>query len=84
VISVSVDDDPAKAGSLAKQVGAKFPVIHDAKGKLAEQYGLTAIPLNVVIDSGGNVDTVILGADADALKSAAERLAKPKQPQQPA
>jgi peroxiredoxin len=78
VISLSVDEDPAKAGSLAKQVGAKFPVIHDAKGKVAEQYGVTAIPLNVVVDTDGNVDTVILGADAEALKSAAERLAKPK------
>jgi peroxiredoxin len=78
VISLSVDDDPAKAGSLAKQVDAKFPVIHDAKGKVAEQYGVTAIPLNVVIDTDGNVDQVILGSDADALKSAAERLAKPK------
>jgi peroxiredoxin len=78
VISISVDDDRDKAGSLAKQVGAKFPVIHDAGGKVAELYGVTAIPLNVVVDIQGNVDQVILGADAAALKSAAERLAKPK------
>ncbi len=73
-----MDDDRNKAGTLAKQVGAKFPVIHDAKGKVAEQYGVSAIPLNVVIDTSGNVDQVILGADTEALKSAAERLAKPK------
>jgi peroxiredoxin len=78
VISISVDDDRDKAGSLRKQVGAKFPVIHDAGGKVAELYGVTAIPLNVVVDTQGNVDQVILGADTDALKSAAERLAKPK------
>lgn len=78
MISVSLDDDPAKAGTLAKQAGAKFPVIHDAGGKLAGQYGVTAIPLNVVIAPSGNVDEVILGANAEALKSAAERLAKPK------
>jgi hypothetical protein len=53
-------------------------VIHDAGGKLAGQYGVTAIPLNVVIDPSGNVDQVILGANVEALKSAAERLAKPK------
>jgi cytochrome c biogenesis protein CcmG, thiol:disulfide interchange protein DsbE len=78
VISISVDDDRDKAGSLRKQVGGKFPVIHDAGGKVAELYGVTAIPLNVVVDTQGNVDQVILGADTDALKSAAERLAKPK------
>ena len=42
----TVDDDRSKAGVLAKQVGAKFPVIHDAKGEVAQRYGVTAIPLN--------------------------------------
>jgi peroxiredoxin len=78
VISLSVDDDRDKAGSLAKQVGASFPVIHDAGGKVAGLYGVSAIPLNVVVDTEGNVDQVILGANAEALKAAAERLAKPK------
>ena len=78
MISISLDDDRDKAGSLAKQVGAKFPVIHDAGGKVAGLYGVTAIPLNVVVDTEGNVDQVILGANAAALKAAAERLAKPK------
>lgn len=77
VISLSVDDDRAKAGLLAKQVGAKFPVVHDAGGKVAALYGVTGIPLNVVVDRKGMVDQVILGADAEALQSAAERLATP-------
>ena len=59
-------------------MGANFPVIHDAGGKVAGLYGVSAIPLNVVVDTEGNVDQVILGANAEALKAAAERLAKPK------
>jgi hypothetical protein len=35
------------------------------------------IPLNVVINSEGKVDEVILGANTNALKSTAERLANP-------
>jgi peroxiredoxin len=78
VISISLDDDRDKAGSLAKDCGAKFPVVHDAKGDIAGKYGVNAIPLNVVIDSEGMVAQSILGADTDALKAAVEKVAKPK------
>jgi peroxiredoxin len=78
VISVSVDQDRELAGMLAKKEGAKFPVVHDAKGELAARYGVSAIPHNVVIDAQGNVVETVLGADIKALKSAAERLSKPK------
>jgi peroxiredoxin len=78
VISISVDQDREKAGALAKQVGAQFPVVHDARGEVAQRYGVTAIPLNVVVDRQGTVVQSILGADLPALKAAAERLAKPK------
>lgn len=78
VISVSVDSDRAAAGELARKAGAKFPVAWDSKGEVAKLYGVSAIPLNVVINPDGNVEQVILGADVEALKSAAERLAKPK------
>jgi alkyl hydroperoxide reductase subunit AhpC len=78
VISISVDQDREKAGELARQVGAKFPVVHDATGQIAQRYGVTAIPLNVVVDPRGNVAQVIVGADLPALKAAAERFARPK------
>jgi peroxiredoxin len=78
VISVSVDQDREAAGLLAKQAGAKFPVVHDAKGELANRFGVSAIPHNVIIDAQGNVVETVLGADIKALKSAAERLSKPK------
>jgi peroxiredoxin len=78
VISISVDQDREKAGELARQAGAKFPVVHDASGKVAEQYGVTAIPLNVVVDPQGKVAQVIVGADLPALKAAAQRFARPK------
>ena len=71
MISISVDQDRSKAGELAKQVGAKFPVVHDANGEVAGRYGVSGIPLNVVVDRKGYVAQVILGADTEALKSAA-------------
>jgi peroxiredoxin len=78
VVSVSVDSERQNAGMLAQKAGAKFPVAWDPNGEVAKKYGVSAIPLNVVIDAQGNVDQVILGADIAALKAAAERLAKPK------
>ena len=76
VISVSIDQDRSKAGELAERAGAKFPVIHDAKGELAARYGVSAIPLNVIVDSDGNVVQTVLGADVRALRAAAEKLSK--------
>ena len=78
MISISVDQDREKAGALAKQIGAQFPVVYDGKGEVAQRYGVTAIPLNVVVDQQGKVAEVIVGADLPALKAAAERLAKAK------
>jgi peroxiredoxin len=78
VISISVDQDREKAGMLARQAGAKFPVVHDAKGELATRFGVSAIPHNVIIDPQGNVVQTVLGADIKALKAAAERLSKAK------
>ncbi len=78
MISVSVDDTRDKAAEPAKQIGAKFPVVHDAKGEIATRYGVSAIPLNVVIDSQGKVVQSIVGADIEALKAAVEKQAKPK------
>ena len=77
MISVSVDEDGKKAGGPARQIGAKFPVIHDASGDIARRYGVSTIPLNVVIDRQGKVVDALIGGDAAALKSAAARLARP-------
>lgn len=76
VISISVDAGRAQAGELARLTGAKFPVIHDPRDEVASRYGVTGIPMNVVIDRDGNVNQVIVGADIAALKSAAERLSR--------
>jgi peroxiredoxin len=81
VISISLDRDRSQAGELAKQVGAKFPVVYDAQGEVAGRYGVSGIPLNVVVDRRGYVAQVILGADTEALQSAAQRLARPKRRQ---
>ena len=78
VISISVDQNPELAAMLAKKAGAKFPVVHDAKGELATRFGVSAIPHNVIIDAQGNVVQTVLGADIKALEAAAERLAKAK------
>lgn len=78
VVSISLDDSRENAGKLAKDHGARFPVVHDAGGKVARQYGVTSIPLNVIIDDQGAVVQKILGADTGAIRAAVEKLAKPK------
>jgi alkyl hydroperoxide reductase subunit AhpC len=73
-----VDEDRKKAGEPARQVGAKFPVVHDSTGEIARRYGVSSIPLNVIIDRQGKVVEALIGGDAAALKSAAARLARPR------
>lgn len=55
VMAVSIDDDPAKAASMASKLGLNFPVLFDAEKKVSRQYDLKAMPYTVIVDRDGRV-----------------------------
>ncbi|MFN3653193.1 MAG: TlpA family protein disulfide reductase [Armatimonadota bacterium] len=76
VIAVSLDEDRAAAASIPQEAKAKFPVVFDPKGAIAEKYGVQAIPHTVVIDRSGKVHQVLVGLNLDALDSAVEQVVR--------
>lgn len=73
VISVSSDEELAKASAFAKELKATFPVIHDPEFKLHDKFGVVPIPANVVIDRRGKIVASIEGADIKKLDTAVAR-----------
>jgi len=70
VIAVSQDEDRDAAAMLPKQSGARFPVLFDPKGAIAEKYDVQVLPHTVAIDREGKVQAVIVGADLAELDRA--------------
>jgi peroxiredoxin len=74
---VSNDETSAEAGAFAKEVRATFPVIHDPKGKLYDQFHSEAVPANLVIDRKGKISySMDAGADPKALEAAVVKALK--------
>jgi glutaredoxin len=60
VVTVNLDDDPAKAEKYMKDTGFNFPTIYsdDPKGwetPMATYYGINAIPRVILVGKDGNV-----------------------------
>lgn len=63
-VSVSVDDDVAKARSFVKSLSVGFPTCFagtDAGGKAMTDYGVENVPFVLVIDKGGTVAAKFVG-----------------------
>jgi len=55
LVGVNVDEDRAKAGGLAEQLGLKFPVVFDSAKRVSRLYRLDTMPSTVLIDRDGRV-----------------------------
>jgi thiol-disulfide isomerase/thioredoxin len=61
IIGVNVDADPEEARAFLDQFPADFEIVYDAKGELAERYGIIAMPSSYVFDRHGVQVTRHLG-----------------------
>ncbi len=68
VLSVSLDEEPARAADIAKSAGIDYPVLLDAGKKVSRTYQADELPLILLIDRNG-----VIRARYDALDEREER-----------
>ncbi len=61
LLAVSLDQNRRQADELATDLGARFPVLHDAGGEVGRLYDVDKMPVMVLIDRGGVVRDVFEG-----------------------
>jgi peroxiredoxin len=79
LVAVSVDADPARVTPFVKKHELSFPVVFDPKMKLAERYGVRALPATFLVDRTGHLTALALGPrawDSDASHSLVEGLTR--------
>src|SRR5262245_16973891 len=62
MVAISLDASPAAVGPYVTQAGFTFPVALDPRMDLASAYGVRALPASFIIDPGGVVVAMALGA----------------------
>jgi peroxiredoxin len=55
ILAISLDTERDDAAIAAKELKIPFPVLHDAGGKVSDQYGVDAIPTLFVVDKKGDL-----------------------------
>lgn len=61
VLAVNVRQSPEAVEAFTAQMDISFPVLLDLTGKTAEQYGVTAVPTNFLIDRQGVLEIKLVG-----------------------
>ena len=61
LLSINLDPSLAQAGETAGALNLSFPVLHDARGEVAESYDVDDLPLVVFVDREGTLRELIEG-----------------------
>jgi cytochrome c biogenesis protein CcmG/thiol:disulfide interchange protein DsbE len=61
VLAVNVKQNPAVVEAFTAQVDITFPVLLDPDGKMAQRYGVYAIPTDFFIDRDGTIREILIG-----------------------
>ncbi|HWP63903.1 MAG TPA: TlpA disulfide reductase family protein [Candidatus Binatia bacterium] len=62
VLGVFINEPAADTGAYAQRVGIPFPVVSDARGKIASAYRLMGVPTHVFIGRDGLIKDIKIGA----------------------
>ena len=63
LVAISTDDTPtADVREYAKAIGLTFPIVHDVKHAIEQQYMVQGLPTTFVIDKKGRIAAKVLGA----------------------
>lgn len=55
ILAVNVDQEPAKAQAFLRELPARFRIVPDPEGRLAQHYQLRGMPSSFVVDRQGRV-----------------------------
>lgn len=66
IIAVNLDEDRKDADRFLKELPAKFQVVYDPEGKIAEQYKLIGMPSSFIVDRDGAVKDRHMGFHDDS------------------
>jgi len=61
MLAVSLDREMSDAAATAEALGLTFPVLHDAQLSVGQLYGVSSMPVAVLIDRDGVVRDVVEG-----------------------
>lgn len=61
VVGIAVNDDPSASRRFARKKGVKYPVGVDENGDVAAHFGVTGLPVTVIIDADGRVADTFFG-----------------------
>lgn len=61
VVGVAVNDSESDSRQFAEQRDIEFPLAVDGDGSVSADYGVTGLPVTVVIDGDGKVATTWFG-----------------------
>ena len=61
ILGVNTNDDAAEAQQFLEEFPAKFEIVYDPDGRLAQDFGVVAMPSSYVFSRDGELDTRHLG-----------------------
>ena len=61
VLGVSIDNNKIKAAKMARDLGAKFPILFDDTRKVSKLYSIKTMPFTLLIDRDGKIRHLFQG-----------------------
>ncbi len=61
ILGVNIDKNKTKASKMARDLGAKFPILFDNKQQISKLYSIKAMPLTVLVDRDGKIRKIYRG-----------------------
>ena len=55
LIGVNVDENPAKAQEILRDIPVNFPILYDSANKVSKLYNVNAMPSTFLVDRNGNL-----------------------------
>jgi thiol-disulfide isomerase/thioredoxin len=74
LLGVNIDEDPAMADKILKDIPVSFPILLDSKNSVSELYGVDAMPTTILVDRDGNKRFLHRGFKAGYEKSYEEQV----------
>lgn len=68
VLGISLDESKSDMDGFIKKMKVPFPVVRDAKGKLADQLSVASIPTSILVSGSGKILAIHNGYGGDKTK----------------